>query len=62
MGDDVVYIRLVADWWPELILEGQVFLLLKSICDAYAYLNMDREDWIFGSEQRKTNFMKRKGQ
>ncbi len=30
MGDDVVYIR-PPDWWPEQVLEGHVFLLLKSI-------------------------------
>ena len=30
MGVDVVYIR-PPDWWPELVPEGHVFLLLKSI-------------------------------
>jgi hypothetical protein len=30
MGDDVIYVR-PPDWWPELIPEGHVFLLLKSI-------------------------------
>ncbi len=30
MGDDVVNIR-PPDWWPELVLEGHVFPLLKSI-------------------------------
>jgi hypothetical protein len=68
MGVDVVYIR-PPDWWPEPILEGHVFLLLKSIygtlqaaCKWHTHISTWMENNGYQAmNSEKTIFMKHKG-
>ncbi len=68
MGDDVVYIR-PSDWWPEQVLEGHVFHLLKSIDGTrqaarkwYTHIStcMEQNGYLAVNSE-KTIFLKRKG-
>ncbi len=68
MGDDIVYIR-PPDWWPELVQEGYVFLLLKSIYGTRQsarkwhthILTWMEQNGYSAVNSEKTIFMKRKG-